>query len=97
MSLRVIDSREYIAARRHKRTCFSCRGEIRIGDACVSARLAYDGDLYSTVEHAACNKEAIRLLREDYGEDYPEGALGEYWEEDAWSAEYFDWRRGRQP
>lgn len=96
MSLRVIDSREYIAARRHKRTCFSCRGEIRIGDACVSVRLAYDWRLYSTTEHAACNKEACRLLREDYDEAYSEGALGEGWGEDAWSAEYRAWRDGRK-
>jgi len=95
VSIQHVDSKTYVAKRKHKRDCFSCGGAIRIGDRCVSTALVYDGRLYSTVEHEPCCTEANRLSDGDEN-GYSERALSaEYWGPEEWTPEYAAWRATR--
>ena len=94
MSDKCIDNHEYIARRAHKRRCYHCGGEIRIGDVCVRSRNVFDGRIWSFVEHEPCNAEAQSVCKYDDG--LGELELITQCRED-WSPEYAAWYAMRNP
>lgn len=93
MSDRNISTESYTARRAHKRRCFHCGGEVRVGDVCVRSLDVNDGQLFSSVAHDPCSEEAAKFCDEDCDGLGERELVTEY--RDEWSPKYAAWFAAR--